>query len=1858
MLLLGAASSAHAQACSDFSGVLDGFAGDIPPSQLQIDQNCTIRNYPASNPLQTNFSFFQPNASPGPWLVVFDNVVHTGQMACNTVAEHKIWFTNGSSTAIQESCQNLLIPVEKIDKQTPAGQTTASVGVPFTYTLTMPVLFDPATSTVINTSGSLNDLHGVTLWDGLDETGVDLTYLSHVAYWQGSGVPVPHTFSDVGGQLTFDAFPIIPAGQQVVIELTVVLEDTPTNAPGTQFINTAKWDFGRLIDGVFYEPLPGEWGISPPLTIAAPELVVTKTGPATLGLTVNLGQWGEFGIDVENIGLSDAWNVTVLDRLPDGPTGGMCDLTPEVLTAQVFAADGVTPVPGKGPLVEGTDFTVSYAGPTTCELTFTMLTPASVIGANERLIVTYRTQLDADTQDGVQLTNVAGATRWFNDESGNPDRFSFTRTLTDGTVGTPDHEDAHTVTAELFGLFFEKTVANLTTGVSPTATASPGDTLRYTLRLQVTDAQLDGLSFTDDLGALNPSAVFVPGSLAVVLASLPPGADITNTNPAGGTNGAGLLDVRNLSVPANSEISVQFDITLDPSLSDGTVVTNQADLISSDAVIAVSDDPTVNGQADPTIAGDEDPTRVVVLTTPVGPLVKATTQTTASVGETFSYQITVPQTPYPDPIYDVKITDDLTASAADLRFVSVTKIAGSGSWIPVNTGTDTNVVIEDPTGGIDIPADEQITVEITVVLEDTPTNVADLVFTNSASFLYNRIDDDDSSELPGDPGTSEPMTVVEPELTLTKGGPASMTVGTPETFSLDVQNAGGAPAWNPTITDQLPDGATGGTCDVAPSAVTAEIFESDGTTPVSGPLVQGADFDTSFLGAPDCLFTLTLLAAAGPIDPGQRLLVSYQTELDADTQNGVPLTNVAGATEWFSADDATPDRRSSNRTLTDGTVDVLDYEDAHTIDAITNVPLLFAAKDVSIFADAGTPNAVDPGDVLLYTITVDNSGGVAATGVTLSDAVPANTTYVPDSVTLNGLAVTDAAGGVSPLVAGIPISSSDLTPPLPGPGAGTITAGETAEIQFRVQVDAGIPGGTVISNQAVVASDQLPDVPSDGDGDPDTGPEPTVVVVSDGQQLLITKQVAVVGGGAALPGSVLEYIVTAQNVAVVPALDVVITDDLDAVTPGLLAYVGASASLEGSATGIGVVGSLIIADYGANYGSLQPNQSIVLRFQATLDPGLATGTTVTNTGVVTWGEPTQTASASVSIDVGGMPGLGALNGTLWHDANFDDVLDAGERLLAGWNVFLYLNGALAQTAVTDASGAYSLNGLAPNDVSGDQYELRFSAPGAGANTAALGLAASAFTNGLQQISDIVIAAGDNLQGLDLPVDPNGVVYDSVQRAPLAGASLTLLAANGGALLPSSCLDDPAQQGQVTLGDGYYKFDLNFTDPACPSGGSYLIAVVPPAPDYAAGASQIIPPTSGLATPPLSVPACPGGVDDAVPATAQHCEAQPQELTPPASVPAGSTGTNYYVHLQLDGSQVPGSSQIFNNHIPLDPVLDGAVMITKTTPSLNVSRGQLVPYKITVSSELSLDLLDLRIVDRFPAGFRYVKGSAQVDGVRLEPTVDGRELTWTDIGSGPANRRTIALLLAVGAGVGEGEFTNRAQAYSDATGTPVSGEATATVRVVPDPTFSCTDVIGKVFDDANRNGVQDPGELGLPGVRMVTVRGLAATTDQYGRYHITCATVPNEARGSNFVLKLDDRTLPSGYRLSTRQVQMQRATAGKALRLNYAASIHRVVSLDMADAVFEPGSTEMRPQWRPRLDLLIDELVKAPATLRLSYVADVEGKDLVDQRLAATKREIVEAWESLGSYELTIESEVFWRRGAPPSEPDGSKWDLW
>ncbi|MCJ7816188.1 MAG: hypothetical protein MUP31_09085, partial [Xanthomonadales bacterium] len=676
-------------------------------------------------------------------------------------------------------------------------------------------------------------------------------------------------------------------------------------------------------------------------------------------------------------------------------------------------------------------------------------------------------------------------------------------------------------------------------------------------------------------------------------------------------------------------------------------------------------------------------------------------------------------------------------------------------------------------------------------------------------------------------------------------------------------------------------------------------------------------------------------------------------------------------------------------------------------------------------------------------------------------------------------------------------------------------------------------------------------------------------------------------------------------------------------------------------------GLVLTANYAATYGDLPPGNIAEMRFRVQINPALAIGTTITNVGVVSWNSPAQTDSASVSIDVGGTPGSAALNGNVWHDASLDQVYDSGEQQLRGWSVALYRNSVLVATATTDVNGVYQLSGLLPNQGTPDLFELRFTARGAGPSAAALGYADSVFTDGPHRISNIVVASGDNLQNLNLPIQPNGTVYDSVVRVPINGATLAMRNAASGAPVSSLCFDDPNQQNQVTAEEGFYKFDMNFSDGSCPAGAAYLIDVTPPSSGYLATPSLIIPPDSDAATPAFSVPACPGSPNDAVPATPGFCEVLANPAVPPVSVLPRTAGTTYHLHLLLSDGSVPGQSQIFNNPIPIDPELDGAVAISKTSSLINVTRGSLVPYTITVTNVFGVPLYDISIVDRFPAGFKYVAGSTRLDGNPAEPRINGRELIWDDLELQVNQKYTIQFLLVVGSGVSEGEYVNRAQVVDTVIGAPISGEATATVRVIPDPDFDCTDVIGKVFDDRNLNGQQDTSEKGLAGVRTVTARGLIAATDEYGRFHITCAAVPDEDRGSNFILKLDERSLPAGYRLTTENPRVQRATRGKMLRFNFGATIHRVVRIDIADGVFEPNTSELRLQWTHKIAQLLKELKKAPSVLRLSYLGDVERKALVNERLMSLKKKITKQWkQSDGGYRLTIETEVFWRRGAP------------
>ena len=292
---------------------------------------------------------------------------------------------------------------------------------------------------------------------------------------------------------------------------------------------------------------------------------------------------------------------------------------------------------------------------------------------------------------------------------------------------------------------------------------------------------------------------------------------------------------------------------------------------------------------------------------------------------------------------------------------------------------------------------------------------------------------------------------------------------------------------------------------------------------------------------------------------------------------------------------------------------------------------------------------------------------------------------------------------------------------------------------------------------------------------------------------------------------------------------------------------------------------------------------------------------------------------------------------------------------------------------------------------------------------------------------------------------------------------------------------------------------------------------------------------------------------------------------------------------------------------------------------------LVPYTITATNISGGALANVQVQDALPPGFRYRAGSATYNGLSLEPQVNGRQLTWPNVAFVPPRKRPTSCARRWRRRR-RGEYVNQAWALNSLVQARVSNVGSATVRVVPDPTFDCSDIIGKVFDDKNANGYQDQGEPGIPNVRVVTARGLLVTTDAEGRFHRRLRGDSQADRGSNFVMKLDERTLPSGYRLTTENPRDVRVTRGKMVKLNFGATVHKVVRLEVDGRAFQYGETALAPEWESRLTDLLAQLRARPSVLRIAYRAGSEGDELAGRRLADLTRRIEAAYAGLNRKE--------------------------
>jgi uncharacterized repeat protein (TIGR01451 family) len=124
---------------------------------------------------------------------------------------------------------------------------------------------------------------------------------------------------------------------------------------------------------------------------------------------------------------------------------------------------------------------------------------------------------------------------------------------------------------------------------------------------------------------------------------------------------------------------------------------------------------------------------------------------------------------------------------------------------------------------------------------------------------------------------------------------------------------------------------------------------------------------------------------------------------------------------------------------------------------------LSSSRKTYVVEDYDRSGKVSPGDVIVYTITLINSGTATARDVTVSDAIPAYTDFVPGSIRLNDDAVADV-DGYSSSPAHVEVHVGSLSSRL---------GSNQASIKFRTRIRS-VPTVVAVRNEVSVSARGLP----------------------------------------------------------------------------------------------------------------------------------------------------------------------------------------------------------------------------------------------------------------------------------------------------------------------------------------------------------------------------------------------------------------------------------------------------------------------------------------------------------------------------------------------------------------------------------------------------------------------------------------------------------------------------------------------------------------------------------------------------------------------------------------------------------------
>lgn len=228
-----------------------------------------------------------------------------------------------------------------------------------------------------------------------------------------------------------------------------------------------------------------------------------------------------------------------------------------------------------------------------------------------------------------------------------------------------------------------------------------------------------------------------------------------------------------------------------------------------------------------------------------------------------------------------------------------------------------------------------------------------------------------------------------------------------------------------------------------------------------------------------------------------------------------------------------------------------------------------------------------------------------------------------------------------------------------------------------------------------------------------------------------------------------------------------------------------------------------------------------------------------------------------------------------------------------------------------------------------------------------------------------------------------------------------------------------------------------------------------------------------------------------------------------------------------------------------------LQLTKSGDRAVAQPGDTVIYRVLVRNQTDTTLQNFTFTDTLPLGFRLVAGSARAalatQTYAVQVTQSGSTVAFQVDGAvslpvGEALSVAYGVQLTPDAIRGTGRNSALVTARRSDNGALLrDGPATHRLRIDPGLLSDCGTLIGRVFEDRNFDGEQQPGEPGLPYAVIFLDDGNRITTDERGIFSLA-NVLPGYRSGT-----LDPLSVP-GYKLAPNHVFIERNSPSRLVHL--------------------------------------------------------------------------------------------------------------